>query len=171
MDCSKILISQYLAALTMLGQTVSRCPDPIWDSADDKIPFWRVAYHALFYTHLYLQDSEQSFIPWNRHRKEYQFIGPVPRPPYAPPQIGIAYDRNDLLDYLTFCRQQVTERIPQVNLEAPSGFDWLPFTKLELQLYNLRHLQQHTGELMERLGSRAGLEIDWVVMEAGNEAG
>ena len=37
--------------------------------------------------------------------------------------------------------------------------------KLELQIYNLRHLQQHTGELMERLGSRAGIDVDWVGMK------
>jgi len=39
---------------------------------------------------------------------------------------------------------------------------WLSFGKLELQLYNLRHLGQHTGELMERLGTRAALDVDWV---------
>jgi len=27
-----------------------------------------------------------------------------------------------------------------------SGFDWLPFDKLELQFYNIRHIMQHTGE-------------------------
>jgi hypothetical protein len=52
--------------------------------------------------------------------------------------------------------------VPQLNLEAASGFDWLPFGKLELQFYTIRHIQQHTGELMERLGSRAGVEVNWV---------
>ena len=47
--------------------------------------------------------------------------------------------------------QQVVERVTQLDLEAHSGFEWLPFGKLELQIYSIRHLQQHTGELMERL--------------------
>jgi hypothetical protein len=67
-----------------------------------------------------------------------------------------------VLEYLAFCQQQVLDRAPATNLDAASGFDWLPFNKLELQMYNIRHLQQHAGELMERLGSRAGMEIDWV---------
>ena len=67
-----------------------------------------------------------------------------------------------MLDYLAFCRQQVADRVPRLNLEAESGFGWLPFGKLELQFYTIRHLQQHTGELMERIGTRAGVEIDWV---------
>lgn len=149
----EIIISQYQAALEMLKQTITQCPDSIWNSPDDKTKFWHIAYHALFYTHLYLQDSEQAFTPWSKHRKEYQFIGQ---------EIGEPYDKASLLEYLAFCQRQVAERVPQVNLEAASGFDWLPFGKLELQLYTLRHIQQHTGELMERLGTRANVEIDWV---------
>jgi hypothetical protein len=39
--------------------------------------------------------------------------------------------------------------------------------KLELQFYTIRHLQQHTGELCERLGTEAGIEIGWVGMRPG----
>ncbi|MCB9122287.1 MAG: hypothetical protein H6640_21400 [Caldilineaceae bacterium] len=56
--------------------------------------------------------------------------------------------------------------MPQTDLSAPSGFDWLPMNKLELQIYSMRHLQQHAGELMERLGSRAGIDVPWVGMKA-----
>jgi hypothetical protein len=59
----------------------------------------------------------------------------------------------------------VSEQVPQLNLDAESGFYWLPFDKAELQIYNIRHLQQHAGELMERLGSRAALDVDWVGMQ------
>jgi hypothetical protein len=165
MNTPEIIISQYQAALEMLKQTIAKCPDSIWNSPNDKTKFWHIAYHALFYTHLYLQDSEQTFTPWPKHRKEYQFIGQVPWPPHAPPQIGEPYDKETVLEYLTFCQRQVADRVPQVDLEAASGFDWLPFNKFELQLYTIRHIQQHTGELMERLGTRAGAEIRWVGMQ------
>jgi len=162
MDLPLTFISQYQAALAMLGQTISKCPVSLWDSPDDKTKFWHIAYHALFYTHLYLADSEQTFTPWAKHRNEYQFMGQVPWPPHAPPKIEQPYDKATLLEYLTFCQQYVAGRIPQLNLEGASGFDWQSFSKLELLIYNLRHLQQHTGELMERLGTRAGVEINWV---------
>lgn len=57
--------------------------------------------------------------------------------------------------------------MPRLNLEAASGFEWLPFNKLELQIYSIRHIQQHAGELMERLGTRADAEIAWVGMKHG----
>ena len=169
MDISEILVSQYLASLEMLKQTIAKCPESIWNDPGDKTKFWHIAYHALFYTHLYLQDSEDAFIPWVKHRKEYQFIGRLPWPPHARPQIGEPYDQDTVLEYLAFCQGQVAERVPQLDLEAPSGFDWLPFGKLELQLYTIRHIQQHTGELMERLGTRANMEIDWVGMKHSQE--
>ncbi len=37
-------------------------------------------------------------------------------------------------------------------------------SKAELQIYTIRHLQQHIGELMERLGSRAEVDVDWAGM-------
>ncbi len=165
MDYSPVIISQYQAALEMLQQTITQCPESLWNAPGDKTKFWHIAYHVMFYTHLYLQDSEQTFTPWTKHRKDYNFIGQLPWAPHTPPQIGEPYDKGSVLEYLAFCRQQVEQQVPRLNLEAASGFYWLPFAKLELLLYTLRHLQQHTGELMERLGTRADVEIDWVAMK------
>ncbi|HEY6041259.1 MAG TPA: hypothetical protein VIX58_03940, partial [Anaerolineae bacterium] len=78
------------------------------------------------------------------------------------------YDKNAILEYLDLCRRQVAERVPQLDPDANSGFYWLPMSKLELQIYTIRHIQQHTGELMERLGARAGIEIDWVGVKHGS---
>lgn len=39
MDYPTIIISQYLAALEMLKQTVALCPDSIWNSSVDKSKF------------------------------------------------------------------------------------------------------------------------------------
>ena len=72
------------------------------------------------------------------------------------------YTRADLLDYLAVCRAQVDAHTPHLDPEAPSGFDWLPFSKLELQFYTIRHIQQHTGELMARLGADAERPLEWV---------
>ena len=162
MNLPEVITSQYLASLKMLKQTIEEYPAALWDSPDDKVKFWHVAYHALFYTHLYLQDTEQDFTPWSEHHPESQFIGRLPMPPHDTPTLGEPYTKPELLAYLAICQQEVRQRVPRLDLEAASGFDWLPFGKLELQFYNIRHLQQHTGELMERVGSRARVEIDWV---------
>jgi hypothetical protein len=66
------------------------------------------------------------------------------------------------LEYLAYCQQQVAERVPQLRLEEPEGHGDRSLITSELQIYSIRHLMQHTGELMERLGTRTGAEIDWV---------
>ena len=78
MDIRKALTSQYLAALAMLEETIRRCPDDLWVDPQAKDQFWQIAYHALFFTHLYLQESEAAFRPWAKHRKDYHNLGPLP---------------------------------------------------------------------------------------------
>jgi hypothetical protein len=157
MDIPAILISQYLASLEMLKQTITRCPESIWNAASDKNKFWQVAYHALFFTHLYVADAEEAFIPWIKHRDGYE--------DFQVPQMSEPYDRDTVLEYLAFCQQHVADRVPRLNLEE--GFDGRPYTKLELQIYSIRHIMQHTGELMERVGTRADAQIDWVGSKHG----
>jgi hypothetical protein len=45
---------------------------------------------------------------------------------------------------------------------APAGFPWLPFNKLELQFYNIRHIQHHTGQLADRLRNAINIGTPWV---------
>ena len=147
MDTNKIIQSQYLAALEMLKQVIVKCPAALWNAPGDKDKVWRKAYHTLFYAHLYLQTTEKDFTPWEKHHDL---------------DTGEPFTQAEVLEYLAFVQKQVIAQVQALNLEAESGFHWLPFGKLELQLYNIRHIQQHAGELYERLGTRENIELDWV---------
>ena len=164
MDFRETIISQYQAALEMLKQAILTCPEALWHNPDDRTSFWQIAYHALFYTHLYVQESEQAFSFWSGHREEYRFEKQAYPPLAEPPTKAI------VLEYLAFCQHQVVEKVSATVLDAASGFHWLHFTKFELQLYSIRHIQQHVGELMERLGANA-MEIDWVGSYRANVGG
>ena len=163
MNVKEPVLSQYLAALEMLKLAVSNCPASLWNDPKDKNQFWHIAYHALFYTHLYVQVSREKFKAWTQHRPHYEQLGPYPKSSEGKPQIKEPYTKEEILSYLDFCAKDVQDKMTLLDLEADtSGFSWLPFGKLELQIYNIRHLQHHTAELMERLGERENIEIDWV---------
>ena len=155
MDYREPIISQYHVALDMLKQSILACPETLWDRPDDRTTFSQIAYHTLFFTHLYLQESEQAFRPWSGHRDAYRFEADVRTQPAE------SAPKATVLAYLAFCQRHVGEHVSTMALDAASGFEWLPFTKFEVQLYSIRHIQQHVGELMERLGARANY-IDWV---------
>ena len=147
MDAYKAIQSQYLASLAMLKQVIVACPEALWDAPGKQDKFWRKSYHALFYTHLYLQNTQKDFVPWERHHD---------------PDGELPFTKDEVLAYLCFVEKQIADRVPATNLEAESGFHWLPFDKMELQFYNIRHIQQHAGELYERLGTQENIELNWV---------
>jgi len=158
MGVKKTIKSQYYAALEMLRQAIEKCPESLWVDPEYPSPFWRIAYHALVYAHFYLQPSEADFVPWEKHQPAYRFLGSAGEGAEA----GEPYSKEELLAYHRLCCEQVEERVTSLDLEAESGFHWLPFDKLELQIYNIRHIQQHTGELYERLGTEGEVELGWV---------
>jgi hypothetical protein len=164
MTTKAIIKSQYLAALEMLAQAISRCPQNLWADPHDNNQFWNTAYHALFYTHLYLQATEADFQPWEKHIEGLHSFEILPDSNLEETKNKLPFNKEDLLAYLDLCRQVVRERVPATDLEAESGFSWIPFNKLQLQFYNIRHIQHHTGELYERLGTRAKIEVRWVDM-------
>ena len=152
----------YRGALAMLGQAINLCPDSLWLAPEYPNRFWHIAYHALFYTHLYLQPGDAGFQPWSLHRPKSQYLGPRKGPAGESGQIETPYSKTEVLEYHEFCCAEVESKVPGLDLEAESGFSWLPFNRLEVQLYNRRHLQHHTGQLADRLRTAAGIGVGWV---------
>jgi hypothetical protein len=153
---------QYRASLTMLGQAIDLCSESLWTTAEYQNRFWHVAYHAVFYTHFYLQPCEGDFRAWVKHKPDSQYLGPRPWAPEAKPKIDTPYTKAEVLEYYEISLAEVEARVPVLNLEAPSGFHWLPFNKMELQLYNICHIQHHTGQLADRLRKQMYIGLAWV---------
>jgi hypothetical protein len=158
--------SQYHAALAMLREVVERYPEERWE-ADRRVNApWQLAYHSLFFTHLYLQPEVAAFRPWKGHRSQVQhedgIAGPAD-PGNDLPLIPDPYTKAQVLEYLAFCDALVDEAVAALDLLSPqSGFHWYPIGKLEHQLVNLRHVQHHTAQLADRLRNDAGLGTRWV---------
>src|SRR5262245_52814735 len=105
-----MLKSQYHAALGMLRETIERCPDDLWLSAAHTNAFWQVAYHTLFFTHLYLLEDESSFKGWAGHQGNVQQqdgIGGPPDPRSSLPVIPRPYTKAEALAYWTICDELV----------------------------------------------------------------
>ena len=160
MEFKSILISQYRAELKMLADCISLFSDEAWAAGDHPRSAWRIAYHALFYTHLYLAPDAQSFKEWHRHVSH----GPVLwlDDEEGVPPVEVTFSQADLLEYLDFVSENLTGWVENLDLQSSSsGFSWYPnMSKLEHQMVNLRHLGVHIGQLQERLYAD-GLEPGW----------
>ena len=146
-----MLKSQYHAALAMLRDAIEQCPDAEWLSRDHKNAFWQVAYHVLFFAHLYLQQNETTFVLWSQHHGDDDGTR------------GEPYSKAQVLEYWSFVDHAVDRAVDLLDLESPeSGFSWYTMSKLEHQLVNIRHVQHHSAQLADRLRSAADIGIKWV---------
>jgi hypothetical protein len=154
---ARALLGQFEAALAMLRRCVQACPEDQWDLPIAKYPFWVVAYHTLYCTDGYLIASERD---WKPH--------PVFHPG-GMADIDAEYPTKrftqaELLAYIDFCRQRAHEVLAaetDESLAGASGFARLKFSRAELHLYNIRHIQHHTGQLGAFLG-RLKIASPWV---------
>jgi hypothetical protein len=165
------LKSQYHAALAMLREAVEQYPDDLWVSDQHVNAPWQIAYHALFFTHLYLQPEASAFRPWEGHQSEVQHEDGIAG--RADPSSDLAlipdpYTKAQVLAYLAVCDEMVDGAVDALDLRSPeSGFHWYPIPKLEHQLVNLRHVQHHAAQLADRLRNEAGLGTRWVGSRPG----
>jgi hypothetical protein len=163
MDVRAALKGQYHAALAMLRQAIDQCPDDLWTAGHHPVAFWRVAYHTLFYTHLYLQPDEEAFRPWAHHRDEYQFLGAPPWAPHREPKVAEPYTKAQMIEYWGLCDEMVGEAVDQLDLDAQEcGFPWYRLPKLDHQINNIRHIQHHAALLAGRLRLAVGTDVPWV---------
>ena len=172
------LKSQYHAALAILRQAIERCPEDLWSSRDYANPFWRIAYHTLYYTHLYLQPHVSAFRPWEHHQTGLQDMDDIPGPPeivdltelpHRPPQTGEPYTKAQVLAYWSVCERMVDNAVDAMNLlDRECGFPWHKMPKAEHQIMAIRHIQHHAAQLGVRLREAADTDIDWV--RAGRSA-
>jgi hypothetical protein len=159
----KEIISQYKASLKMLKDTINKCPDNLWNNSEHENSYWRIVYHALFYTSLYLSKSINTFTPWKNHKDNYECLGSLTFDK-KPVVINSSYSKEEMIEYLESIFDNCESFVNSTSLEDESGFPWLPMTKGELHLYNIRHIQHHAGQLIERLHNAGIKGINWVAV-------
>jgi hypothetical protein len=154
------IISQYRAVLKMLTDVIVKCPDDLWASCEHENAYWRIVYHSLFYTAFYLSDGPDKFIPWPKHLPNYNCLGIITHDGITI-FIGEIYTKPDMIDYANYITSNLNDAVAEIKFSEPAGFDWIPMNRLQLHLYNIRHIQHHTGQLTERL-HQAGIKgITW----------
>lgn len=155
-----IVWQQFGAAIDMLNNALVACPDEQWqdtvwhDPSDDPkyTEFWYIIYHTLYWTDRYLSGSPEGFAP------PVPFVaGSLPENPYS---------KKDLHAYLKQCRQKCEETFEALTNEKANQICQFPWGEdvsfAELQLYSMRHVQEHAAQLSLHLGQNADSGLDWV---------
>ncbi|MBX2815472.1 MAG: DinB family protein [Saprospiraceae bacterium] len=151
------LLSQHLASLQMLEDAVRACPEEVWSDDKPVNPYWRIAYHALFFYRLYLHQELGDHKHWSGHRSGAHNM------PRDPDSREVApYTKEDILAFVDHCREFTMAQLTVLDIEAEdSGFPWYSVSKFEHLMVNVRHLQHHIGQLQDRMRNSADVGIRW----------
>ena len=130
---------QFGASIDMLANAIEACPEKLWDT-DSK--FWYMAYHTLFFLDYYLSKEPDKFHP------------PAPFTMSEADPSGLmpdrTYTKEELLNYLSFCKQKCHDRIAGLSEENSNDRfknEYRDYSVPEILFYNMRHVQHHAAQL------------------------
>ncbi len=175
------LWSQFGAAIDTLDNALVACPDSLWTQRLWPSPpppwfppqfaeFWYVTYHTLVWLDLYLSGvPEEEFAPPAPFAQ-----GMLDSPEATPTQ---PYTLEELRAYLATLRQKCLATLMALTDEQarrPVEYPWSqghPISYLELLLYNLRHVQEHAGQLSLFLGQHGIPDADLITVTRASSDG
>lgn len=131
---------QYGAAIDMFENAVAKCPPEIWD---DERKFWYIAFHTLYFLDYYLDKNPDNF-----KCPQHFTMGDDDEPDRV-------YEKSELLDYIGRCRKKCHDLLAGFtteNIENRWKNDRREYNMFEMQLYNMRHVMHHTGQLNHFIG-------------------
>ena len=149
---------QYGAAIEMLNQAITECPEKLWNRQDTGPPFWQIAYHTLYYLDFYLGNSK-------KERTEFKpFFPNSNRENLGTKPTKGNLTRVQMLEYLSYVKEKTTTKFKEMTMETlveETAFEWHGKDKFSTLFYNLRHVMLHVGALNSLL-VRNGVKTKWV---------
>ena len=153
----KVLIwQQFGATIDMLENAMHACPDSLWNDRSQKPEFWYLAYHTLFWLDFYLSEADSPLVPPSPFTLDERDPDAVPERPYT---------NDELQNYLEHGREKCRSLI--ASLTDKSSGEHLAVgsfagSRMELLLYNLRHVQHHAAQLNLILRQQIDSAPRWV---------
>ncbi len=154
LELIKLSISeQYAAAIKMLEDTITECPDDLWQKTDGEKIISSIVYHVLFWLDRYLSKTRAEEFAFKPHLEDKDKTDKKH-----------IYAKQELLDYAKFDRQKADTLFNNLKMDdliTDSVYDFHGSTFLSSLMYNLRHIMLHVGALHVRL-SQCGIgSMEW----------
>ena len=142
------LRSQYRAALETLEQCIDMIDEDAWAAMHPDTAVNQVVFHTLFFADLYLGFGESGFRHQPFHRdnpqlfQDYEELDDRVQKNF--------YSQEGCRAYLEHCRKKVDATLKSEDaavLSGDCGFPYRKLSRIELHIYNVRHIQHHAAQL------------------------
>lgn len=157
-----LLWQQYEASLCTLNHCIAKSPEAAWQGKVVNMTFDQAVFHTLFFTDYYLGKNPEGLKQQAYHRQNADFFADYEE---MEPRVQCQrYTKESLGDYLQFCRTKAKETLSTesaIDLAAPCEFPPKTFSRAELHVYNVRHIQHHVAQLIMRLRMDYQIDTPW----------
>lgn len=158
-----VLVSQYKASLGMLRSALERIPHDHWNSNEYRNPNWQIIYHVLWGVKFYLGANPENYVAWENAIVGAESLGGAAD--WENPEDGIVVEgfhtKEELLGFIADLEERLAQTIEALPLQGDSGFEWYPYSRLELHINSIRHIQHHTAQIIERLKAKGITGFPW----------
>ena len=147
----------------MLGACIDRCPASKWQAPVANHTFCQVAFHTVIFTDLYLGSDVKSVREQPFHRGHATIFADYEEFEDRVPQQ--VYEKPFIKEYLQHCREKAGRVILAETAETLAktpGFARKDFSRGELHVNNIRHIQHHAAQLSLRQRIDSGIDIPWI---------
>ena len=162
-EFKRLIANQYEASLCTVEHCVERCPDACWNVRIAKYPFSQVAFHTLFFADYYLSQNSTAFRQQPLHEENQELFADYEQLHDQEPRA--VYSRQQIQRYGQFCRSKALVVIAEEtenSLCAAANFERRNFSRAELHVYNIRHIQHHAAQLILRLRIDTNVDVPWI---------
>jgi hypothetical protein len=161
-EFKRLIANQFAAAFRTLNACIDGCSDSAWNAPVANLAFCQVAFHTLFFADYYLGQNEDSLRRQPFHLHHPRFFRNYEE--LQDRKQELLYDKPSVQDYLEHCRSKACEVVASetaATLSARCGFPRKDFSRAELHVNNIRHIQHHAAQLSLRLRIDADTNIPW----------
>jgi hypothetical protein len=155
------LASQYKASLEMLRLVLEKTPEAQWNTDEYNNPNWQIAYHILWSAKFYLAENTGKYVPFAGAIEGAESLGGTQEWENATAKVEGFHTKEELYVFIDELEADLQTLIEALPLDGPSGFDWYAYSRLELHINTIRHIQHHTAQLTERLKAKGITGFPW----------
>ncbi|MBX3163884.1 MAG: hypothetical protein KF900_05345 [Bacteroidetes bacterium] len=71
------------------------------------------------------------------------------------------HKKEELFSFIDEVEKNLQQCIEALPLEENSGFEWYPYSRLQLLIDNICHTQHHTAQIIERMKAKGITGFSW----------
>ena len=146
----------------MLENCINSYNESIW--YEDQLylnPSWQIAYHVLYFANIYCSSTKTRIKHWEgeipNYYKLYDTIKKKPKGLKMEKQ----YSKDEISKFLNHFRNLIPKYLASMIPNKKCWPNWYNISQFEFQINNIRHIQHHTAQLIERHDNKIEMPYEW----------